>query len=120
MSFSIDSMCRRRIGGIAMAVVALMLADSALAARADAMELDDTERAEVAKETLKGKRAGMQGTDRMGAMGSGQNGAGSNNKSCGSVDIGNDSSARGSERIADRKKTVIVTGNVYNTANCKR
>jgi hypothetical protein len=36
------------------------------------------------------------------------------------VDIGNDSSSKkGSAAIADRQKTVIITGNVINTANCK-
>lgn len=78
------------------------------AARSEAMELEDKERAQVAKETLKHKRSGQA------SKGSG------GDKGCGSVDIGNESDAKGSDRIAGRQKTVIVTGNVYNTANCKR
>jgi hypothetical protein len=36
------------------------------------------------------------------------------------VDIGNSNDQKGSSRIAEKNKTVIVTGSVYNTANCKR
>ena len=76
-------------------------------ARADALDLDDKDRALVAKETVKGNK-------------NKQSGKSGSNANCGQVDIGNDSSnKKGSAQIAERQKTVIVTGNVINTANCK-
>ena len=82
---------------------------AAAAPRSEALELDDKERAQLSKETIKQKRSGT--ADK----------GGSGDKSCGSVDIGNDDKdKKGSARIADRQRTVIVTGNVYNTANCRR
>jgi hypothetical protein len=77
------------------------------APRADALELEDKERASVAKETVKNKQKGG-GT------------ANSKDAGCGNVDIGNSNDQKGSSRIAEKNKTVIVTGSVYNTANCKR
>ena len=78
----------------------------AAAPRAEALELDDKERAQVAKETLKQKKSGGSSD--------------SKDKGCGNVDIGNSDDKKGSSRIGEKNKTVIVTGNVYNTANCKR
>jgi hypothetical protein len=79
-------------------------------ASAEAVDMDEKDRALVAKEGLKQKR------DSQGGKG-GKKGS---NSQCGQVDIGNDSSSKkGSAAIADRQKTVIITGNVINTANCK-
>ena len=101
---------------LSFALVAVLLATHALSAsaqnrgtpaRADAVDMDDKDRALVAKETIKQNKNKSSGK------------AGSN-ANCGSVDIGNDSSnKKGSSQIADRQKTVIVTGNIINTANCK-
>lgn len=78
-------------------------------ARSEALDIDDKDRALVAKETVKQNK---QQRDKSGKS--------SSNANCGQVDIGNDSSSKkGSSQIADRQKTVIVTGNVINTANCK-
>lgn len=80
-------------------------------ARAEALEIEDKERAQLSKETLKNRRLGR---DDMPVAG-----AGSASR-CGSVDIGNAAEPqRASSRIAERSKTVIVTGNVYNTARCR-
>lgn len=97
---------------LAQAVLALGLATLAgltqAAPRSEALDLDDKERAQLAKEVIKQKRTG--GTDKI-----------AKDKTCGSVDIGNDDrDKKGSSRIGERERTVIVTGNVYNTANCRR
>jgi hypothetical protein len=101
--------------GLGLAALLLVVAPSVRAAsapRADALELEDKERAQLAKETMKQKRnAGATGSKESGSSGS---------SGCGSVDIGNSDDKKGSARIADREKTVIVAGNVYNTASCKR
>ncbi len=99
-----------------LAVVASLLAFGATAsearsARADALEIDDKDRATLAKETLKQRRSG---NDKSGGRKPG------GDENCGNVDIGNAADdKRGSNRIAERNKTVIVTGNVYNTAKCR-
>lgn len=80
-------------------------------ARAEALEIEDKERASLSKETLKNRRLGRDEATAGGAAAS---------QRCGNVDIGNSSeSQRASSRIAERSKTVIVTGNVYNTARCR-
>lgn len=95
---AVAAMCLVTICGLAVA-----------APRSEVLELDDKERAQLAKEVIKHKRTA--GTDK----------GSSKDKSCGSVDIGNDEKdKKGSSRIAERERTVIVTGNVYNTANCRR
>jgi len=75
-------------------------------ARAEAVDMDEKDRALVAKETLKQNKNKA-------------NGKAGSNANCGQVDIGNDAPKTGSQQIADRQKTVIVTGNIINTANCK-
>jgi hypothetical protein len=107
--FEEENMYSRRVF-ISLAVGASVLVPVARAAtaRSEALELDDKERALLAKETLKQKRAGTSQT------------SGDQPTTCGSVDIGNTANQTGSSRIADRQTTVIVTGNVYNTATCKR
>lgn len=80
-------------------------------ARAEALEIEDKERASLSKETLKNRRLGRDEAREGGAAAS---------QRCGNVDIGNSSEPqRASSRIAERSKTVIVTGNVYNTARCR-
>lgn len=81
-------------------------------ARAEALEIEDKDRATLNKETLKQKRMGHKKPGGPNGMGSEQG--------CGNVDIGNsDGDKKGSSRVAERNKTVIVTGNVYNTAKCR-
>ena len=80
-------------------------------ARAEVLEIEDKERASLSKEMLKNRRLGRDGA---------QPGGPATSQRCGNVDIGNSNeSQRGSSRIAERSKTVIVTGNVYNTARCR-
>lgn len=101
-----------RIALAALIGALILPAQVVAAARAEALDMDEKDRALVAKETLKGKKA------QAGAQGSGKGNGKSS--SCGSVDIGNsDANKKGGSRIAEREKTVIVTGNVFNTANCK-
>lgn len=82
-------------------------------ARADVVDLEDKDRALVAKEGLKQRRD----QSNMARKGGGKDAKSGSN--CGSVDIGNDDDKKGSSRIAERQKTVIVTGPVINTANCR-
>lgn len=100
---------------VAAALIAALLGVSATwAARADALEIDDKDRAVLSKETLKQKRQTAA------QAAAGKSGARGGSSQCGSVDIGNsDGDKKGSSRIAEREKTVIVTGNVFNTANCR-
>ncbi len=81
--------------------------------RADTVDLEDSERALVAKEGLRQRRDAKSDQRKMGGSKSGSS------SDCGKVDIGNDDNSKGSSRIAERQKTVIVTGNVINTANCR-
>ncbi|MEX8519227.1 MAG: hypothetical protein AB3X44_12015 [Leptothrix sp. (in: b-proteobacteria)] len=101
-----------RLYGVATVAAAMLsclvtLAEAATP-RAEALELDDKDRALVAKQTLKQRLIGNQ----MSGTGTSAN--------CGSVEIGNTDTSTGSSRIANREKTIIVTGNIYNTATCKR
>lgn len=81
--------------------------------RADTIDLEDSERALVAKEGLRQRRDQKNDQRKMGGNKSGSS------SDCGKVDIGNDDDKKGSSRIAERQKTVIVTGNIINTANCR-
>lgn len=91
-------------------LAAYLPAHSQSRARAEALDIDDKDRALVSKESLKQKRD---------SNAAGKSGKGSNSQ-CGQVDIGNDSAnKKGSQQVVERQKTVIVTGNVINTANCK-
>ena len=98
------------VSGLIGIVSLAALHGSAWAARAEIVDMDEKDTATLKKETLKQRREG----------GSSSTGAGSSNKGCGNVDIGNDSDKKGSSRIGDHQKTVIVNGPVYNTANCKK
>ena len=100
----------KKAQSLAKAVLALCLVPicglAAAAPRAEVLDLEDKERAQLAKEVIKHKRTGASAAPK--------------DKSCGSVDIGNDDKdKKGSSRITERQRTVIVTGNVYNTANCR-
>ena len=81
-------------------------------AKSDILDLDDKDRALVAKEGVKQRREqkALARTDQKGAS-----------TDCGSVDIGNDdaNTRKSGSRLAERSKTVIVTGNVINTASCR-
>jgi hypothetical protein len=97
---------------LTIALTVASAAANARSARADALEIDDKDRATLRKEEMKQRRTG---DDKVKGLNSRQSG-----DKCGNVDIGNSSDdKRGSSRIAERSKTVIVTGNVYNTAKCK-
>jgi hypothetical protein len=81
-------------------------------ARAEILPIEDKDLAKMDKEEVKRKRDQRKMEDDM----SDTNDSGQ----CGSVSIGNNDSGnqRGSNRAAPRDTTVIVTGNVYNTASC--
>lgn len=82
-------------------------------AKSDILDMEDKDRALVAKEGIKQRRetAGMKRDGQSASKGS--------NPGCGQVDIGNSSNNKGSSRINERQTTVIVTGPIINTANCR-
>ena len=83
-------------------------------ARAEILPIEDKDLAKLDKEETK-RRRDIRNID--------QDGPDINEGSqCGSVSIGNNDSGnqRGSNRIAPRDTTVIVTGDVFNTASCGR
>jgi len=83
-------------------------------ARAEILPIEDKDLAKLDKEETK-RRRDIRNID--------QDGPDINEGSqCGSVSIGNNDSGnqRGSNRIATRDTTVIVTGDVFNTASCGR
>jgi hypothetical protein len=100
---------------LALTLVAAILAASAVPApaqnraRSEVLDLEEKDRALVAKEGVKQRRE----------QGNMSRKSGKGDPNCGSVDIGNDNDKKGSSRIAERQKTVIVTGPVINTANCR-
>lgn len=104
---------------LVLALAAIVLAAPALPAaaqtraRADILDLEEKDRALVAKEGVKQRRE----QSNMARQGGGKDSKSGAN--CGSVDIGNEDDKKGSNRIADRQKTVIVTGPIINTANCR-
>ncbi|MEZ5657468.1 MAG: hypothetical protein R3E83_02760 [Burkholderiaceae bacterium] len=81
-----------------------------LAASSEIVDMEPGDTAKVAREKIR-----QRGPNRLQRDGSG----GGSGDDCGSVNIGNqqDDSARG--RINPRNQTVIVTGNIFNTANCR-
>jgi hypothetical protein len=81
--------------------------------RSETLDLEDSERALVAKEGLRQRRDQKNEQRKAGGSKTGTS------SDCGKVDIGNDDNNKASSRIAERQKTVIVTGNVINTANCR-
>jgi len=83
-------------------------------ARAEILPIEDKDLAKMDKEEVKRKRE-MRNMEE-------DSSNTSDDSQCGSVAIGNNDSAnqRGSGQIAPRTTTVIVTGNIFNTANCGR
>jgi hypothetical protein len=83
-------------------------------ARAEILPLEDKDLAKMAKEDLKRKRDARNAEQDSSDM--------NDSSQCGSVAIGNNDGAnqRGSDRIAPNNTTVIVTGNIVNTATCGR
>jgi len=80
-------------------------------ARAEILPIEDKDRAKMDKDETKRKRDQANMEDELQNM--------NGDAQCGSVEIGNnDSNQRGSDRIAPRTTTVIVTGNIVNTASC--
>jgi hypothetical protein len=84
-------------------------------ARSDSLDMEDKDRALVSKESVKAMRdkRNNERANRASGKSSGKD------DDCGSVDIGNDDNKKGSSRIAERQKTIIVTGNIINNANCR-
>jgi hypothetical protein len=80
--------------------------------------LEDKERAEFAKEEVKRRRE-VRNYEKEGEDASGYS-SGQDSANCGTVNIGNTdpNSQTGAGRVVQHDTTVIVTGNVYNTANC--
>ncbi|MCE2916907.1 MAG: hypothetical protein ACOVOT_12055 [Rubrivivax sp.] len=109
----------RRIAILSFVVLAVTAAHVQTAsaqnrARSDALDMEDKDRALVSKESVKAmrdKRNNERNNRRSGSSGK--------DDDCGSVDIGNDDNKKGSSRIAERQKTIIVTGNIINNANCR-
>jgi hypothetical protein len=86
-------------------------------ASASISPIDDLQRAKMDKESAKRAEEEMDQQDQQDGM---HNPDGSSQ--CGTVSIGNNtgSSQNGVSRIVPSTTTVIVTGNVYNTASCGR
>jgi hypothetical protein len=96
-------------------MVALMATAPVCRARdasAEIMPLEDKDIAKLDKEEVKRRRLERNLED--------QSQDQSDGSQCGSVEIGNSNSSSQSatDRIAPHDTTVIVTGNVYNTASC--
>jgi hypothetical protein len=80
-------------------------------ASAEISVLEDKDRAKVDVEELKRKQQELDLEDANGG----------NEANCGSVNIGNNTGNQtGSGRVAPHDTTVIVTGDVFNTATCGR
>jgi hypothetical protein len=103
-----------------MAAIGLATAAPVYARDASAVisPLDDKERAEFAKEEVKRRRE-VHNYEKEGEDASGYS-SGQDSPNCGTVNIGNNdpNNQTGSGRVVQHDTTVIITGNVYNTANC--
>jgi hypothetical protein len=100
------------LGAIALIAASPVCGAAGGHASATISQIDDLDRAKMDKEETKRKREQAQQEDEM----ANQN----DSAECGTVSIGNNDSSnqRGSNRVAPTTTTVIVTGNVYNTASC--
>jgi len=88
------------------------------AASADAPDIDDDLRAKIQKEKVKTNKDKHGAGDEMGN--SGMEDMNASNSNC-DINIGNqNSSQKGTNGIASRDQTVIVTGPVVNTGNCSK
>ena len=88
-------------------------------ARSEILPIDDKDLAKLDKEATKRRIEELE-LENQGENGSG-NGSEGGNSQCGSVAIGNNDSNNqkaGLNSVIPSSTTVIVTGNVYNTANC--
>ncbi len=83
-------------------------------ARAEILPIEDKDLAKLDKEEVKRKRLARQMDEQQSDYND------SNDSSqCGSVEIGNsNNSNKSTNSIVPSNTTVIVTGNVYNTASC--
>ena len=81
-------------------------------ARAEILPIDDGNLAKLDKEEVKRKRAEADADQNFADVPS--------SSQCGSVAIGNNENTnqRGLNQVVPSNTTVIVTGNVYNTASC--
>jgi len=84
-------------------------------ARAEILPIDDLDRAKMAKQEMKRKRDTESSDDDFSLDTSAD-------AQCGSVQIGNKQTVNNTAvgQIVPQSTTVIVTGNVVNTANCGR
>jgi hypothetical protein len=88
-------------------------------ARSEILPIDDKDLAKLDKEATKRRIEELQ-LENQSENGS-ENGSEAGNSQCGSVAIGNNDSNNqkaGLNSVIPSSTTVIVTGNVYNTANC--
>ena len=86
-------------------------------ASADISPLEDLDRAKIDVKELKLKQMELEIEDEVGGNDSGA----SPNQNCGQINIGNNGgNDTGTGRIAPHDTTVIVTGDVFNTATCGR
>jgi len=89
-------------------------------ARSEILPIDDKDLAKLDKEATKRRIEELQ-LENQGENGS-ENGSEGGNSQCGSVAIGNNDNNNnqkaGLNSVIPSSTTVIVTGNVYNTANC--
>ena len=81
-------------------------------ASAEISGMDDDKRAKLDVQEVKNREELEQQQDQSQGQESGQN--------CGTVSIGNNSDQHGLNSVAPRSTTVIVTGDVFNTASCGR
>jgi hypothetical protein len=99
------------------ALIAVAPVCRAASARAEVLPIEDKELAKLDKEETKRRRAERQMEDDM--SDSNQN----DNSQCGTVSIGNGNSSnsnKGTSSVLGTSTTVIVTGDVFNTASCGR
>jgi hypothetical protein len=101
------------IVALACAAAAVQTASAQNRARSEALDMEDKDRALVSKESIKAQRDKRNNERQNRGKSSGKD------EDCGKVDIGNDDDKKGSSRIAERQKTVIITGNIINNANCR-
>lgn len=93
-----------------LALTAPVLPGTAHAASSDIQDLDPVQAAQVARQRIK-----QRGPNRLNAL----DDPGSGSDDCGSVNIGNQQDDSARNRVNPRNQTVIVTGNIFNTANCR-
>ena len=84
------------------------------AASAEISDMDDDKRAKLDVQEVKNRQTELEQEDQ---QGQGQD----NGENCGTVSIGNSNGDQhGLNSVAPQSTTVIVTGDVFNTASCGR